>query len=255
MCLRIVVRFVFTKYPMKAGFTLVEISIVLVIIGLVIGGILVGQDLIFTARLRSVTSEVQKYEVAVNTFRLKFNCLSGDCSNATDYMVTTNGDGNGKIGSPTLIEMHLFWQHLALAGLISGNYSGVGVGGQQGVVIGTNAPQSSYSSGSGYAFNTGVVTYGMGSGVTFARYYNSIISFGLNDNIIAVGIGNLNAGVLTPTQALLLDRKYDDGSPANGYISTFTNLVNLCTTGTTLTAAYNTANSRLICPILFNMPF
>src|SRR5450432_727787 len=67
----------------ESGFTLIELSIVLVIIGLIIGGVLVGQDLIKAAEIRGQITQIEKYNTAVNTFRGKYNCLPGDCVNAT----------------------------------------------------------------------------------------------------------------------------------------------------------------------------
>lgn len=61
----------------KNGFTLIELSIVLVIIGLIVGGMLVGQDLINAAKVRAEFSQMEKLDAAVNTFRLKYNALPG----------------------------------------------------------------------------------------------------------------------------------------------------------------------------------
>ncbi len=90
----------------KAGFTLVELSIVLVIIGLLAGGVLLGKDLIQAAEVRQQISQLEKLETEINTFKIKYNCLPGDCSNATDFLGTTydgygifNGDGNGILNS------------------------------------------------------------------------------------------------------------------------------------------------------------
>jgi prepilin-type N-terminal cleavage/methylation domain-containing protein len=86
----------------RHGFTLIELSIVLVIIGLLVGGILVGRDLIRVAELRADISAVDKFDAAVNTFRVKYNCLPGDCANATQFLEGAyNGNGNG------VIEPHL----------------------------------------------------------------------------------------------------------------------------------------------------
>lgn len=63
---------------MKKGFTLVELSIVLVIIGLLIGGILVGQSLIDSAKLNSVVRKIQQLDIAVAQFKLKYNSIPGD---------------------------------------------------------------------------------------------------------------------------------------------------------------------------------
>ena len=91
----------------KSGFTLVELSIVLVIIGLIIGGVLVGQDLIYAANVRAQITQIEQLETAINTFKVKYNCLPGDCLNAQDFFGNTspagdavnNGDGNGVIMS------------------------------------------------------------------------------------------------------------------------------------------------------------
>jgi len=93
------------KSALKAGFTLIEMSIVLVIIGLIVGGIVVGQDLIHTAEVKKQIKQIQDVETQITTFRTKYNCLPGDCLNATDFFGTTdsgghpivNGDGDGNI--------------------------------------------------------------------------------------------------------------------------------------------------------------
>src|ERR1700751_5263987 len=85
------------------GFTLIELSIVLVIIGLIVGGVLVGQDLIRAAEVRATISQIEKYKTAVNTFPGKYNATPGDmnASTATAFGFATRGtnagqgDGNG----------------------------------------------------------------------------------------------------------------------------------------------------------------
>ena len=63
---------------MKKGFTLIEMSIVLVIIGLIIGGVLLGRDLISAAAVRAQIAQIEKYNAAVNTFKGKYGYLPGD---------------------------------------------------------------------------------------------------------------------------------------------------------------------------------
>ena len=70
---------------MKKAFSLVELSIVLVILGLLVGGILTGQSLIRAAELRSVTTEFSQYQTAVMTFRDKYFAIPGDMKNARDF--------------------------------------------------------------------------------------------------------------------------------------------------------------------------
>jgi prepilin-type N-terminal cleavage/methylation domain-containing protein len=62
----------------NSGFTLIELSIVLVIIGLVIGGVLVGRDLIDTAANRAAIAQIEQYRAATQAFRVKYGGLPGD---------------------------------------------------------------------------------------------------------------------------------------------------------------------------------
>src|SRR3984957_20998129 len=81
----------------RNGFTLIELSIVLVIIGLIVGGILVGQDLIKAAEVRAQLLQIEKYNSAVNTFRGKFGGLPGDLalSLANQFGFTSGSNCNG----------------------------------------------------------------------------------------------------------------------------------------------------------------
>src|SRR6202011_3322528 len=84
----------------EQGFTLIELSIVLVIIGLIVGGILVGQDLIKAAEVRAQISQIDKYNSAVNTFRAKFQSIPGDMAVATanQFGFTVDSTCYGQIG-------------------------------------------------------------------------------------------------------------------------------------------------------------
>lgn len=124
---------------MKHGFTLIELSIVLVIVGLIVGGVLTGQALIKAAQLRSDISQYEKIEIAANTFRVKYNCMAGDCKNAsTLFTGAINGDGSKRLDGLTInyvssfggyyeadnfssnSEITHFMDHLARAELIEG---------------------------------------------------------------------------------------------------------------------------------------
>ena len=108
------------------AFTLIELSIVLVIIGLIVGGVLVGQDLIRAANLRAVAGEYQSYQTAMHSFRLKYNGLVGDINNASTFFSgARDGDGNKRIDEWDATndnEHTAAWHHLASAGLIGGTF-------------------------------------------------------------------------------------------------------------------------------------
>ena len=91
-----------TRYPHNSGFTLIELSIVLVIIGLIVGGVLVGQNLIAAATVRAQITQIEKYNQAVNTFYGKYQALPGDMNVATasQYGFTVGVDCTTGTGCP-----------------------------------------------------------------------------------------------------------------------------------------------------------
>ena len=116
----------------QAGFTLIEIAIVLVIIGLLLGGVLKGQELITSARVRNLISQQDGVKAAYFGFLDRFRSLPGDYGLATTNIagVTVNGNANGQIqsialgGATTLIEEHIaVWEHLSRAGFVNGSYT------------------------------------------------------------------------------------------------------------------------------------
>jgi prepilin-type N-terminal cleavage/methylation domain-containing protein len=74
----------------KAGFTLLEITMVIVIIALLMGGILIGSDLIRSAEIRSAMRQMEMLDTSINAFRGKYNCLPGDCKNITQFGFTAS---------------------------------------------------------------------------------------------------------------------------------------------------------------------
>lgn len=215
---------------MQRGFSLVELSIVLVILGLLTGGILAGQSLIRASELRSVTTEADRYVTAMQTFRDKYFALPGDMTNAEKFWgqdpggcpapintvgktQTCNGDGNGLI-QEGLREPFRFWQQLAAAGLIEGSYTGVGGAANvlYDAIAGQNAPPSK-----------------LGNGLWTIRYINLPSSTpgpnryaGNYGNTFQIGAKTTNGwndtDLLKPEEAWNIDTKMDDGKPGRGKV-------------------------------------
>jgi prepilin-type N-terminal cleavage/methylation domain-containing protein len=182
---------------MKKGFTLVELSIVLVIIGLLLGGILVAQSMIGTAKLQAFTRQVGQFDAAVENFITKFGQFPGD-SKLILYQgdETSLGDNNGHLDLAS--EQAKFWYDLQISGLQ--NPAGT-----------TFIPEyDRYMSGfsdypaskpNAVAGRDSFFTAHGGAGATTTTYY-------------FVGSSNRS---YTPADALAIDVKIDDGNPVAGY--------------------------------------
>ena len=110
------------KNNAQAGFTLVEIAIVMVIIGLLIGGVLKGQAMIKEAKVKRVVKTADELRAGVMTFYDKYGVYPGD-ENKTNIPPndTHNGNGSGQIDTA---ERFALFEDLSLAGLLSGTYNG-----------------------------------------------------------------------------------------------------------------------------------
>ena len=110
----------------QAGFTLIELAIVLVIIGLLLGGVLRGQELINSAKVKNMATDFRNKPTLIYQYQDKFRALPGDDKSAKEHVGTTatNGDGNGVIsGAYNAIsgESFQFWQQIRLANLDVGS--------------------------------------------------------------------------------------------------------------------------------------
>ena len=219
----------------KNGFTLIEMSVVLVIIGLIVGAVLVGQSMIAAAGARAQISQIEKYNQAVNTFRGKYGYLPGDIKDPDASMFgflargpqPGEGDGNGTIAGnansalavgglvQVMGETRLFWEDLSQAGLIPETFSSGRANNNPGPVSGSalsqwfppaKIGQGNYvyvwSSDPGYPWPT-VNYFGVGAitglGATIP-YYSAI-----TPNIPV-------------SQAFAIDSKIDDGKPYSGHV-------------------------------------
>ncbi len=232
------------------GFSLVELSIVLVILGLLTGGILTGQNLIRNAELRKTITTPETYIAAMHTFRDRYFGWPGDLRNASNFWPTAldgNGDGTIQViggahgGSFTTPdnwyfdgERPQFFIQLNQAGLLGGNYDGTAILGQgyprvpaaesKGMFV--SGPWHNSASGNGAIPNAHeVLTSSIYLAMTIAQPHIFNVSSGFNDNL----------GVFTPEEAWNMDTKKDDGLPASGkVIAHGLGTAVDCTTGTGL---------------------
>ena len=150
----------------QAGFTLVEIAIVLVIIGLLLGGILKGQEMINQAKIKNLINDFNGISAAMYSYQDRYRALPGDDLNAaTRWAGAIAGNGNGQFtgtynnilaAAPLAAdETNLFWWHLRLSGFVPGQTAAGAAAGQQpnnaagglvGVETGTGAASMGFTS-------------------------------------------------------------------------------------------------------------
>jgi prepilin-type N-terminal cleavage/methylation domain-containing protein len=222
----------------SAGFTLIEMSIVLVIIGLIVGGVLVGQSLVAAAGARATITQIEKYNTAANTFYGKYGYLPGDipAGPAAQFgfvprgQYAGEGDGNGFIegalaDSPNsnlgLLqgrgETTLVWVDLSTAHLIEGSFNTASATSDPGNVTGTNIdkylPQAKLGRGN-YVYAYGG-SASVASGINNWRNY-----YGLSAITSIGGGGTPTSNVsLTVYEAYSIDAKTDDGLPQSGRVT------------------------------------
>lgn len=186
----------------EKGFTLVELAIVMVIIGLLVGGILKGQEMIANAQVTSTVASLKAVDAATSTFRDMFDAFPGDMANAATRLANCAGacapaaaDGDSRLEivplAATDAESQAFFLQLQAADLV------------------TNINNANFMDAdiSGTEFRPGFTAGGALGLLVNARsgHYLSVVTAG-TDN----GVG------LTALEAARMDRKLDDGDPTTG---------------------------------------
>lgn len=206
----------------QSGFSLVELSIVLVIIGLLMAGVMGGISLKNNTALNNIMKDITALTQATQQFKASYGGLPGDLWNATTKFGTantTNGNGNGLID--TSGEQLLAFQHLALAGLIKGNYP-----------------------------STWSATTMMPGPITGSAYYFGVLNNAPAVTFAGIGTSQTNqVAILTPGDMYKIDQKYDDGLPNSGKILAFTgaSASGSCANGSATTDTYNFTNNNAAC--------
>ena len=182
----------------QSGFTLIEIAIVLVIIGLLLGGLLKGQELITSARVRNIISQQDGIKAAYYAFQDRYRALPGDYPGVQAFANipgiannTVGGNGNGVVEDSDHSESILVWVHLSHAGFITGSYN---------ATAGTGLTRS--------ADNNPVNPY---------NAYIQLIYDATYEGASGTNRINLKTGSQMPVEILAeIDRKIDDGKANTG---------------------------------------
>lgn len=205
----------------NAGFSLVELSIVLVIVSLLAAAVTGGMALKRNLELQNIMGDVSQLTQATEQFTTMYGGLPGDLFNATEkFGVSNTSNGNGNALIDTAGEQMLAFQHLSLAGLIKGSYP-----------------------------NSWSVQSVMKTALPNTTFYFGTLENGTALTFTSIGSDqNSRMAALVPADMYYIDRKYDDGMPNTGNIRAFTGAgVSPCTLGANVTDNYAMDNEDISC--------
>ncbi|MBL6665242.1 MAG: prepilin-type N-terminal cleavage/methylation domain-containing protein [Rickettsiales bacterium] len=207
----------------KSAFSLIELSIVLIVIGLLIAGITGGASLIKSSELRSVMSEARGYAVAVNAFYSQYDALPGDYNQAVGSESTYYGNNNGNIEFAKDIDAYtagsegtIAWYALKQIGAIDDSLVYEEANASQ--IPGTNIPSSKIKS-AGWIFDY----FGGQNVVVLTAATTAADTDGDTADDVATA-------ALIPSDALAVDSKIDDGISNTGKIRA--QIINAASDGT-----------------------
>lgn len=210
----------------QAGFSLLELSIVMVIIALITGSVFGGRELLRLAELKKVIKEVDQYRASINHFYDEYKTYPGDLARASVFFPSCsdsgsnpcNGDGNQQVNAPvtdvvssTGYEHLRFWQHLSLSEYIPYSYTGVGSGANANLIADhVNAPGSGLENGV-----WGVVDRAKMPGDSNMLGGYIVLGTLLGDSTYD---SYPQGGIFEPVELRNLDSKMDDGYPRSGKV-------------------------------------
>lgn len=230
------------------GFSLAELSVTLIVIGLIVAGITSGGHLIQAAKLNNVIAEISSYGEAVEDFKLKYRAFPGDMANAENfwgtYHVTDNPtgtiNGNGNEQISTAGETFRAWHHLSISESIAGNYTGLD-NGTPDWEPGINTPASGLEPRQYLMGYTGDIFDTAGNLIQLTQNASS----------------NGYSASITPADAYLIDKKIDDGAASTGDIfairgSDFTGSAGACVDDdfTAASASYILTDDSVSCRLI-----
>jgi prepilin-type N-terminal cleavage/methylation domain-containing protein len=194
------------------GYTLIELSVVLVIVGLLLGGIIAMRSVLKAAQIQSQITQIEQLNNATSTFSAKYNCLPGDCINYALYGLSappntggTNNDlGDGYIdGWSGALEEWAYYQHLSQASLIGFTPSYSSIGGS------ITSPNTSDQILLHAKIGAGLI-HVLGGGLT-----TSTCTATYNKNYFVIAKSGTN---FSAVEAFGVDNKIDDGFPTTGLV-------------------------------------